>query len=145
MKFSAPQAEVPGFQITPMLDVVFLLLCFFVTTSVFSQWECQIDIQLPTAEAATDPQSRLPGEIVVNVAADGTISVNQRELSAEQLGEKLRILAQSFPGQPVTVRADKDARHGDVMKVLDECARNDVWNISFATGADSTATAEPRP
>ena len=140
MKFSVPQAELPGFQITPMLDVVFLLLCFFVTASVFSQWESQIDIQLPTADAATAPETRLPGEIVINVSSDGGISVNQMSLSPEELGEKLRILAQAFPGQPVTIRADRDARHGDVMKVLDECAKSDVWNISFATDM-----AEGRP
>ncbi|MBQ7666955.1 MAG: biopolymer transporter ExbD [Kiritimatiellae bacterium] len=138
MKFAVSKAELPGFQITPMLDVVFLLLCFFVTASVFSQWESQIDIQLPTAEAATAPEARLPGEIVVNIAKDGTISVNQREMTPEQLGEKLRILAVSFPGQPVTIRADRETRHGDVMRVLDACAGSDVWNISFA--ADSAGT-----
>ena len=92
MKFSLPPAELPGFQITPMLDVVFLLLCFFVTASVFSQWENEIDIQLPTADAAAAPDDRLPGEIIVNVAKDGTASVNGREVSLEELGVKFRLL-----------------------------------------------------
>lgn len=132
MKFSTTPAELPGFQITPMLDVVFLLLCFFVTASVFSQWESEIDIQLPTADAAAAPDDRLPGEIIVNVSEDGSISVNQRTLSLEELGGKLHILAVSFPGHPVVIRADRATRYESVMAVLDECAKNDVWNVSFA-------------
>ncbi len=133
MKFSLPPAELPGFQITPMLDVVFLLLCFFVTASVFSQWENEIDIQLPTADAAAAPDDRLPGEIIVNVARDGATSVNGREMSLEELGVKFRLLSQSFPGHPVVLRVDRDARYEALMGVLDACAKNDVWNISFAT------------
>lgn len=142
MKFATPPAELPGFQITPMLDVVFLLLCFFVTASVFSQWESQIDIQLPTADAAAAPDDRLPGEIIVNLAADGTASVNQRDLTVEELGEKLRVLASSFPGQPVVIRADRETRYEAVMGVLDACAKNDVWNVSFAAEPPQGAAAD---
>ena len=49
-----------------MLDVVFLLLCFFITSQIFAQWETEIDITLPTAETGAVPQ-RLPGEIIINV------------------------------------------------------------------------------
>jgi biopolymer transport protein ExbD len=55
-----------GFQMTPMIDVVFLLLCFFVTSQVFSQWEAEVDITLPTARTSEAPQ-RLPGEIIINI------------------------------------------------------------------------------
>ena len=58
--------ELPGFQMTPMIDVVFLLLCFFITSQVFSQWESEIEITLPTAKTGQMPQ-RLPGEIIINV------------------------------------------------------------------------------
>ena len=70
MKFTSQKPALPGFQITPMLDVVFLLLCFFVATSVYSQWESAMDIQLPTADTSVVPD-RLPGEIIVNVDEAG--------------------------------------------------------------------------
>ena len=64
-----------GVPLTPMIDVVFLLLCFFVTSQIFAQWETEIDIALPTAATGDMPQ-RLPGEVIINVLADGTAVVN---------------------------------------------------------------------
>lgn len=144
MKFRSGQSALPGFQITPMLDVVFLLLCFFVATSVYSQWENEISIQLPTAVSGETPE-RLPGEIVVNVAADGSIRVNGRDLTPDQLGARLRAVSAAFPGQPIVLRADKAARYEHVMLVMDECRKSDVWNISFATQGDGAATAPVSP
>ena len=97
MRFRSARPELPGFQLAAMLDVVFLLLCFFVTTSVYSQWENEVEIQLPSAESGVEP-NRLPGEIIVNVAKDGAIRVNGRDLTPEELGAKCRALAAAFPG-----------------------------------------------
>ena len=120
-------------QMAPMMDVVFLLLCFFITTQIFSQWETEIDIKLPTAETGDQPQ-RLPGEIIINIRADGETSVNQRVLDEEGLGSLLKDLASMYPGQPVKVRADKAAAYEHVIRVLDLCRKADIWNIGFATG-----------
>ncbi len=125
--------ESSGFQMAPMVDVVFLLLCFFITTQIFSQWETEIDVTLPTATSGETPQ-RLPGEIIINITADGVTSVNQRVLDHDQLRALLRDLAVLYPGQPVKLRADKAAAYEHVIYVLDECRQADIWNISFATG-----------
>ena len=61
------------------MDVVFLLLCFFVTSQIFAQWETEIDVTLPTAETGEVPQ-RLPGEVIVNVLPDGRTVVNGQTL-----------------------------------------------------------------
>jgi len=125
--------ESMGFQITPMIDVVFLLLFFFVTSQIYSQWETEIDITLPTAQTGQTPQ-RLPGEIIVNVLQDGTTIVNGRTLGETELGSMLQRLAGIFPGQPVLLRADKQTPYENVIRVLDQCRQADIWNISFATG-----------
>ena len=124
--------EQAGFQLAPMVDVVFLLLCFFVTSQIFAQWETEIDIKLPTAETGQVPQ-RLPGEVILNILADGEVVVNGRSLNPEQLGSMLTDLATVFPGQPVLLRADKTTDYEHVIHVLDRCRGADIWNISFAT------------
>jgi biopolymer transport protein ExbD len=121
-----------------MIDVVFLLLFFFVTSQVFSQWETEIDITLPTAQTGQTPQ-RLPGEVIINILEDGTTMVNGRQLDESALGDMLLRLSELFRGQPVLLRADKATAYENVIRVLDLCRRADIWNISFATGVPETS------
>ncbi len=124
--------ESVGFQLAPMIDVVFLLLCFFVASQLFAQWESEIDIQLPTARSATTPE-RLPGEVILNVRADGTVVVSGRTLDADELDRLLARLVEIFPGQPVILRADRSTPYQHVIAVIDACRRAEIWNIAFAT------------
>ena len=121
-----------GFQIIPMIDILFLLLCFFVTSQIYTQWEAEMDITLPTAQTSTMTQ-RLPGEIVLNVRENGSVLVNGRELDEAALQGLLKRVVELFPGQPVLIRADKKTPYEHVIRVLDSCRRCDLWNISFAT------------
>ena len=140
MNFRRKSPELPAFQFTAMIDVVFLLLCFFITTSVFSQWEMEVDVVLPTAQSSKMPE-RLPGEVIVNLSRDGGISVNQQSLTREDLADRLRRLAQFFPGQSVVIRADKQTSYEQLVGIIDVCRLSDIWNISFATAADEAADA----
>ena len=135
MKFSGRdrrRAKAPALALTSMLDVIFLLLCFFVTASVFSQWESEISISLPSASTSETP-SRLPGEVILNVARDGSVTVNARKLTLNDLGERLRKVADFYPGQPVVIRADRETSYDSLVKVLDTCRVAGVWNFSLAT------------
>ena len=67
------KGALPTFQMTAMMDIVFLLLCFFVTTSVFSQWEYEVAITLPSAQSGKVPD-RLPGEIIINITLFPAVS-----------------------------------------------------------------------
>ena len=132
------KGALPTVQLTAMMDVIFLLLCFFITTSVFSQWEYEVDLTLPTAKSGKVPD-RLPGEIIINIAKDGAVSINQKILAPEELKERLNRLARYFPGQPVVLRADRDTRYEALMKVIDTCRAADIWNFSMATTEEKTA------
>ncbi len=133
MRFSQRnRSKAPTLALTSMLDVIFLLLCFFVTVSVFSQWESEISIKLPNAKTAEAPE-RLPGEIIVNLAKDGGVSVNSVKLSLEELGARLAKVAKFYPGQPVIIRADKEVRYETLVKLIDTCRASDIWNFSLAT------------
>ena len=119
-------------QMASLMDVIFLLLCFFVTSSVFSQWETEISIALPTAKSSTVP-GRMPGEIILNVSADGNVTVNGQKLSLAEVTERLTRIAKLYPGQPVVIRADKTTKYEALVSVIDACRTADVWNFSLAT------------
>ena len=129
------RARPQGLQMTALMDVIFLLLCFFVTTSVFSQWESEIAITLPSAKSATVP-GRLPGEIILNVSAQGVVMVNGQVLTLDDLTARLGRLAKLYPGQPVVIRADKETSYESLVAVIDACRTADVWNFSLATKDD---------
>ena len=136
MKFNVPSAsKAPQLALTSMLDVIFLLLCFFVTVSVFSQWENEMSITLPQAKTSDEPD-RLPGEIIVNLFADGTIKVNGNVMTLEDLGSRLTKLSEFYPGQAVIIRSDKETKYDSLVKLLDVCRAANVWNFSFATDAE---------
>jgi len=133
------KTEEMGFPMAPMVDVVFLLLCFFVTSQIFTQWEAEIDVNLPTAQSSENP-GRLPGEIIINILVDGGVVVNGKALNREELSGLLGRIVEMFPGgQPVLIRADRRTPYEHVIGVLDVCRLADIWNISFATNPEASA------
>lgn len=134
--------EGAGLPITPMLDVIFLLLIFFMTTSIYAQLEEEIGIVVPTATEAVPPD-RTPGEIIINIAEDGTIVVNQRQYDIASLQDLLDRIGTTFKGQAVKIRGDKRTQFGRAVEVLNACAKADIWNVSFAAlKADTAAASE---
>lgn len=138
MRF-APEtgSKAPQLALTSMLDVIFLLLCFFVTVSVFSQWESEISITLPSAKTAEEP-GRLPGEIIVNLDKEGAVRVNGAPLSLAELEDRLARISKFYPGQQVIIRADKETKYDNLVKVVDACRAGNVWNFSLATEGAGT-------
>ncbi len=138
MKFKTRnRSKAPALALTSMLDVIFLLLCFFVTVSVFSQWESEISIKLPNAKTAEAPE-RLPGEIIINLEMDGTISVNSSTMTLEDLGARLAKVAKFYPGQPVIIRADREVRYEKLVTLIDTCRASNIWNFSLATEGEES-------
>ena len=134
MNFRVRHQPTPiAFQIAPMVDFLLVLLCYSIMRQIFTQWEAEMDVKLPTASSAQIEQ-RLPGEIILNVMKSGATVVNGRTLSDRELSALLKRLVELFPGQPVLLRADKQTAYEHVIKVLDLCRQADIWNISFATG-----------
>lgn len=134
MKFKTEKSggKAPALAMTSMLDVIFLLLCFFVTVSVFSQWESEISIKLPNAKTAQEPE-RLPGEIIVNLTKEGKVRVNGGDMPLSELKSRLSKISKFYPGQPVIIRADKEVKYESLVEVIDTCREADVWNFSLAT------------
>lgn len=132
MNFNSDIEESAEIPLAPMIDIMFLLLCFFVVSQIHAQYESELDITLPTAESSQPPK-HLAGDIVINVKKNGSYVILGEQHSADAIGTKLMTLASYFPGQPVIIRGDRDARHEDVVRILDQCRAADIWNISIAT------------
>lgn len=126
------QPQPSGFQLAPMIDVVFLLLIFFIVTWNFARWETEIDVTVPTAREGSESR-RAIGEIIVNVRADGGILVNRKELTPDDLLERLQRIATLYPDQAIILRGDQAASYDSIVKVLDICRKANIWNVSFAT------------
>jgi biopolymer transport protein ExbD len=100
---------------------------------LYSQWETEVDITLPTAATGENLQ-RMAGEIIINVFEDGNLIINGRQLTLDELAELLLRVSDLFPGQPVVIRGDEATDYGTIMQVMDRCRSADIFNISFATG-----------
>lgn len=121
-----------GFQMAPMLDIIFILLIHFMAATIFAQWENKLGIQVPTADSAVRGD-RQTGEIIINVDAEGAVFINSQPMSDERLLSLLHQVAQAFKSQPVIIRADQNTRHRDIIRILDICRQADIWNIAFST------------
>ena len=132
MKFSSRQPEPAGMQLAPMIDIVFLLLIFFIVTWQFTRSETELNVSVPTAEEGSE-LNRPKGEIIINVLPDGTIRVEGLTVNLPQLHEKLAAIAKQYENQPVRIRGDAKAEYQHIVEVIDTCQKAGIWNISFAT------------
>lgn len=121
MLIKAAHAESPlSIDLTPVIDMVFLLLIFFLVATTFHQTEREMQIALPEASAA-GPISMALREIVINVDSEGAIIVAGQRRSPEDLRTIITEATSANPEQKVTVRGDKTASYGMVATVLDIC------------------------
>lgn len=121
-----------GFQMAPMLDIIFILLIHFMAATIFAQWENKLGIQVPTADSAVKGE-RQAGEVIINVDEHGAVFINSQAVDDARLESLLHQIALAFKSQPVIIRADQNTRHRDIIRILDICRKADIWNISFST------------
>jgi biopolymer transport protein ExbD len=132
MKFQTRQLEPAAMQLAPMIDIVFLLLIFFIVTWQFSRSETEMKISVPSSQEGADPK-RVLGEIIVNVRVTGEVVVEGQVMSQAQLKQKLSAIAKQHQNQPVRLRGDAKAEYQTIVEVIDTCQKAGIWNISFAT------------
>ena len=133
MKFQSQfGSERTGIQLAPMIDVVFLLLIFFIVLWNYARFETEIDISVPAASAGENPE-RTIGEIVVNVKKEGQIIIEGVEKTEEETLEMFNNIVGAYPDQALILRGDKEASFDHIVKILNLCKKANIWNISFAT------------
>lgn len=122
----------PGIQLAPLVDVLMLLLIFFLLTWNAARNENELDVKVPKASQAKEKSAPI-GDVVVNVKSDGNVVVNRRTLSGPELSELLRSLVQLDAEQAVVIRGDETGAYKNVVGVLNICSEAGVTNVAFAT------------
>ncbi len=144
MKFAArtrrPRAAL---DLTPMLDVTFNLILFFVVTTQFASEQQPapdgLQVDLPRAAAA----QVLPSEASVDltVGAEGTVFVDGTSVDRAQLRARLQAAAERDPNTLVVLRADRGVAHGEVVSVMDLARTLGLTRLAIATDPEAEASA----
>lgn len=119
--------------LTPLIDVVFLLLAFFLVATRFAKEERELDVVLPQASEAM-PLSAKPKEIFVNIDDDGSYLVQSKIVDVDQLREILKQASRMNPGtQSVIIRADEKCYWEFVVAVMNLCNEAQITDYRVAT------------
>lgn len=142
MNFRASLDEGDGqFQLAPMIDVVFIMLTFFVAIFGMQQSERELEVKPPLSYSG-DAINRKLHDIVINIRQDGTIIVNRKQWDINELRRQLKLFAAASTGESsVLIRADGEALHQNVVAVMDACIEANMYRFSFITVEKSVKAA----
>jgi biopolymer transport protein ExbD len=122
----------PGIQLAPLVDVLLLLLIFFLLTWNAARNENELDVKVPKASSAKEKSAPV-GDVVVNVKADGNVVVNRRTLTSAELTDLLKSLVALNTEQAVIIRGDEAGAYKNIIGVLNICTEAGISNVAFAT------------
>ena len=132
-RYSSDSSDENAIDMTPMLDIVFIMLIFFIVTTSFVK-EAGIEVNRPTASSA---QTVKKGNIMVAVGAAGDVWVDKRRIEVDAVRANIERLRAESPDGAVVIQADSEANAGVVVKVMDQIKMAGVESISIAaTGKD---------
>ncbi|HDY99408.1 MAG TPA: biopolymer transporter ExbD [Pseudomonas sabulinigri] len=120
--------EEAGIDLTPMLDIVFIMLIFFIVTSSFIK-ESGISVERPSAASAAEQPK---GNILIAVSADGEIWIDRKQVDIRAVRAAVERMRVDQPDSTVVVQADKDARSGLVIRVMDQAKLAGVEAVALA-------------
>jgi biopolymer transport protein ExbD len=126
------EPAVMAFQIAPMVDILLVLLCFFIMTWSMARKENELDVRVPSANSANE-SNPVVNQTILNVKADGTVVINRKTLTSAELLEKLKNLAELYPDYAIILRGDIKTEYQSIVSVLDICRDAGIWNVAFAT------------
>lgn len=133
MKRKAKAEDAIEIPMTPMIDVVFQLLIYFLVTFETPDVMAHLDVFRPSPDAPPKEQTEPPSMIRINIFPDG-FTVNDRQVSLDALDRLLEKLAGYGTGQTVVITCGSLSKHGDLVSVLDLCAKSGMNNLSVVSG-----------
>jgi biopolymer transport protein ExbD len=114
---------------TPMLDIVFIMLIFFIVTTVFVK-EAGIDVNKPNGSLAISPKN---ANIFIAITEDGKVWMDKRQIDVDTIRANLERLMAEQPSDVIIIQADRKSEHGLVVEVMDQIKSAGIDRISIAT------------
>ncbi len=124
----APAEEESEINITPMLDVVFIMLIFFIVTATFVK-EAGIDVNRPDAATATKQEK---ANILIAISANNTIWLDRRQIDIRSVRPNIERLHAENPQGTVVIQADKESKTDTLIQVMDAARQAGVYNVAIA-------------
>ncbi|MCF3096703.1 biopolymer transporter ExbD [Aeromonas australiensis] len=131
-RYSARSADEAAIDMTPMLDIVFIMLIFFIVTTSFVK-EAGVEINRPSANTAETVKK---GNIMVAVRENGQVWIDKRMVEVGAVRANIERLRAENPEGAVVIQADIESRSGVVVQVMDQIRMAGVQNISIAANND---------
>ena len=135
--------EQPSLNLTPMIDIVFLLIIFFMVGTKFSELERKIGLQPPQVNDS-GALSAAPEAKTVNVCRDGRIELDNRPVSITELVAELSAAAAQYPALGVLVRGDANGRFQSVASVLAACSKAGIRKMGVSVRITNAGKDPPR-
>lgn len=123
--------EQPSMNLTSMIDVMFLLVIFFMVGTKFSDSERNMSVRVPQV-TASGPLSASPQKRVINIAADGRITLDRKAVTLAELKAQLESARQEYARLGVIVRGDAQAAHQNVASVLAVCREAGISDLGIS-------------
>lgn len=131
MPLKTQQDEIPALNLTPMIDVVFLLIVFFMCAAKFSDDQRDIDLRVPEV-AKADVSSATPKSRHVAVYAGGRIALDREDVTLAQLTERLKLAKGEQPSLAVVILGDAGCEFQHVAEALAACKEAGVGQLSVS-------------
>jgi len=121
------------FNMTPMIDVVFQLIIFFLVSSHLARQETQVELDLPKAGTGQEPSEVVRPRVTVNVMEDNRVLLGSGLVNENELGQRLSVERRKLGDDlEVRIRGHRGVPYQTVEPILLACARAGIWNVTFA-------------
>ncbi len=118
---------------TPMIDVVFLLIIFFLVSNHLARREAQLELQLPVAKSGDEDVTLSQPRITINARSDGSLMFAGRETTVDEIPARLAAAKNELGDDfELRLRSSRQTPYGKIEPVMTACTRLGIWNVTFA-------------
>jgi len=129
MRFYTKRRKMPSITIVSLIDILAILLIFFIVTTTFREKLPQLQINLPESKSAATASSEPKKAVLLQIKGADQITLDGKPVTASSLPSAIRDLQKSNPGCSITMQADKEAPFGTVVSVLDALQEAGIKNV----------------